>query len=114
MNTTQPKAIPDHLTVVATLAHVLERLERSSVPVNAEQYRAVVKRLAQELGKVQVDPVLQAMLDSHPATAELYENLNYAHAGLCRSSLEFSLTAELRAKDAIRRAAKPPRDISAR
>jgi hypothetical protein len=106
MNATQPKAIPDHLTVVLTLAHVLQRLEGSSVPVGADQYRSVVRRLSEELAKVPVDAALQAVLDTHPAAAELYENLNYGHAGLCRSPLEFSLQAELRAKEAIGRASR--------
>ena len=104
MNATPSKALPEHLTVVLTLAHVLERLERSTVPVGAEQYRSVVRHLADELAKVPADAGLQAVLDAHPAAAQLYENLNYQHAGLCRSPLELSLTAELRAKEAIERA----------
>jgi hypothetical protein len=38
----------------------------------------------------------------------VYENLHYQHAGLCRSSLDFSLAAELQAKaiiDRVKRAA---------
>jgi hypothetical protein len=34
----------------------------------------------------------------------LYENLNYQFAGLCRSSLDLSLDAEQRARQAIHRA----------
>jgi hypothetical protein len=34
----------------------------------------------------------------------VYENLNYQHAGLCRSSLDVSLAAEVSARDAIARA----------
>jgi len=41
------------------------------------------------------------VLDSFPAVAELYENLHYEHAGLCRSVLETSLAAELAARAAI-------------
>jgi len=34
----------------------------------------------------------------------VYENLNYQHAGLCRSALDASLAAELAARKAIERA----------
>jgi len=107
MNATQSKSLPAHLTVVFTLARLLERLERSQVPVGADQYRSVVDHLSAELSKLRMDDTLQALLGAHPAAAELYENLNYQHAGLCRSPLEASLKAELQAKDAISRAAKP-------
>ncbi|HEX6706998.1 MAG TPA: hypothetical protein VF169_19730 [Albitalea sp.] len=105
MNAIPSKAIPQHLTVVLTLAHVLEQLERSGT-VGAEQYRLVARRLADELAAVPVDAVLQAVLDAHPAAAEVYENLNYRHAGLCRSPLERALSAELKAKEAIAKAAR--------
>ena len=114
MNATQPQAIPKQLAVIVTLAHLLERLERSSVAVGADQYRSVVRHLADELARVQPDATLQAVLDAHPAAAELYENLNYQHAGLCRSPLEFSLAAELKAKDVIRRAAQSASDAPLR
>ena len=45
-----------------------------------------------------------ALLDAYPAAAELYENVNYRHAGLCRSPLDFALRAELTAKEIIDRA----------
>ena len=38
-----------------------------------------------------------------PTVSELYENLNYAHAGLCRSPLETGLAAEVAARAAISR-----------
>ena len=94
------------LSVALTLAHVLEQLERSPGPVGADQYRSVVQHLSDELAKLPVDAGLQAVLETHPAAAELYENLNYRHAGLCRSPLEWSLSAELKAKEAIARAAR--------
>ncbi|WP_280152669.1 hypothetical protein [Piscinibacter sp. XHJ-5] len=104
MNATPSKAIPDRLAVVVTLAHVLEQLEASRTSVGADQYRSVVRRLADELASVPADSALRAVLDAHPAASQLYENLNYRHAGLCRSPLEHALGAELRAKEAIERA----------
>lgn len=109
MNAAPSKAIPDHLAVVLTLAHVLDRLEQGAGPIAADQYRMVVQRLSGELATAEPSPALQAILDSHAAAAELYENLNYRHAGLCRSPLEASLAAELRAREAINRAQALPR-----
>jgi len=86
---------------LVVLARVLERLERSPVPVDPEQYRAVVDHLAAELEVAPRDAGLEAVLESFPATAELYENLNYQHAGLCRSPLEPALSAELGARSVI-------------
>jgi hypothetical protein len=103
MNATPSKALPQHLAVVLTLAHVLQKME-GSTQVSAEQYRSVVQRLSEALSTAPGEPALQAVLDAHPAAAELYENLQYEHAGLCRSPLEWSMRAELRAKDAIQRA----------
>lgn len=114
MNTTHSQRIPSHLQVVLTLARLLERLERSPRRVSAAQYRDVVARLARALAEVPSDPVLQALLDAHPAAAELYENLNYRHAGLCRSPLEPALAAEIGAREAIARAARASRDTPPR
>ena len=115
MNSTQSQSqpqsrsqpIPAQLKVVFTLARLLERLDGSTEPVGADQYRSVVSHLSEELQKVRMDDMLQALLNAHPAAAELYENLNYQHAGLCRSPLEASLNAELAAREALVRAAKP-------
>jgi 2-methylisocitrate lyase-like PEP mutase family enzyme len=97
--------IPARLTVVATLAQLLQRLEVSRVPVDPQQYRSVAQRLADALKAVPSDTALDAILGVYPAAAELYENLQYQHAGLCRAPLEASLNSELQARDAIDRAA---------
>ena len=95
------------LTVIHMLAGLLERLERSRVPVGPDQYRSVVTHLVDEFDDVASDARLSALLDTHPAAAELYENLHYEHAGLCRSSLDLSMAAELAARSAIARAMRP-------
>lgn len=92
------------LTVAHTLAALLERLDNSSASVGADQYRSVVTHLVDELAAVQPNDALKSLLDAHPAAAQVYENLNYEYAGLCRSPLDFSLSAELQAKEVIRRA----------
>ena len=112
MNATKPNARKTDLTVTHVLAELLERLERSTVPMGAEQYRSVVQHLVSELGDVEPGTALGALLDSHPAAAELYENVNYQHAGLCRSALDASLAAELQAKEVLDRAMRRAMDRS--
>ncbi|WP_337786079.1 hypothetical protein [Ramlibacter lithotrophicus] len=86
---------------LVVLARVLDRLERSAQPVDPEQFRSLVGRLAAELEATPRDAGLDSVLETFPAAAELYENLHYAHAGLCRSALEPALAAELAARAAI-------------
>jgi len=98
MNTTP--SLTGHRNLVL-LAGMLERLERSAQPVDAEQFRAVAARVAAELEAVPRDAGLEAVLETCPVAAEIYENINYQHAGLCRSALEPALAAELAARAAI-------------
>ena len=104
MNATKPQPSKSSLTVTHVLAELLERLEHSAEPVGAEQYRSVVLHLINEFDDVEQGTALRAILDSHPAAAELYENMNYQYAGLCRSALDASLTSEKQATEAIARA----------
>lgn len=89
---------------LVVLARVLERLERSAVRVDADQYRAVVNHLSLELAGVAHDAKLEALLESFPGAAEIYENLQYETHGLCRSPLARSLDAELEVRSCIARA----------
>jgi hypothetical protein len=105
MNTTVPKNL-------FMLARMLERLDGSAVAVDAQQYLGVVDHLSEALRAAPHDAALEAVLADSPAAAELYENLQYQHAGLCRSPLERSLNAELAARaaiDAARKAAAQPK-----
>jgi hypothetical protein len=86
------------------LARVLERLEHSAEAVDAEQYRSVVNHLSSELAVAPQDAGLQAVLQACPSAAELYENINYQHAGLCRASLDVAMAAEAAARTAIDKA----------
>lgn len=103
---TKPLPIPAELQALVTLAQLLQRLEASAVPVAPQQYRSVVQRLERELRNAPPGAVLEAVLSALPAAAELYENLHYEHAGLCRSPLEPALNAELSARQALQRAAR--------
>ena len=104
MNDTKSQSPQTSLTVTHVLAELLERLEHSAQPVAAGQYRSVVLHLIDELADVQPGMALRALLDTHPAAAELYENVNYQYAGLCRSALDASVAAESQALQAIQRA----------
>lgn len=94
------------LQTVIALAGILERIERSAAPMNAEQYQVVVDRLKSALSEELPDDALQAVLNAHPSAAELYENLHYEHSGLSRSSLERSITSEMLATEALARLAR--------
>lgn len=96
------------LSVAQVLAQLLERLEHSTQPVGAEQYRSVVAHLVHEFEEAEPGPMLGRILDAYPAAAEVYENMNYQHAGLCRSGLDASLAAELAARQAVARAMQKP------
>ena len=86
------------------LARVLERLEHSAEGVDAAQYRSVVNHLASELAVAPQDAALQAVLHACPSAAELYENLNYHHTGLCRAALDDAMASEGTARAAIDKA----------
>jgi hypothetical protein len=106
MNTTVSKNL-------VMLARMLERLDRSGQAVDPQQYLGVVEHLAEVLRSVPHDAALDAVLQASPSTAELYENMHYQHAGLCRSPLDEALAAEIAARGAIeaarRRSAQPNR-----
>jgi predicted YcjX-like family ATPase len=106
MQVTKTIEVPTRLKVLVTLAMLLERIEHSAGPVGADQYRSVVRHLDRELAAIEQDDALEALLQVFPAMAQLYENLRYGQAGLCRSSLDDSLSTELAAKAAIARASR--------
>ena len=68
-----------------------------------EGRRVLVERLKGALAADLPAEGLEAVLALHPAVAELYENLHYAHAGLCRSPLGLAVPAETAARDVLAR-----------
>ncbi|MCW5628198.1 MAG: hypothetical protein KIT47_05010 [Rhodoferax sp.] len=104
MKTTHPTPSRADPTSTRVLAALLERLERSSTAVDAQQYRSVVRRLADTLGQAEPGAALDAVLAEFPAASQLYENLQYEHAGLCRSPLDPALAAEMQARQWISQA----------
>ena len=85
---------PD-LRPLAALCLLLERLERLPRHASPGQYRDVVVKVQSMLSEAAPGPAMDALLGAFPGAAELYENLHYANAGLCRSPQEPALAAEL-------------------
>ncbi len=98
------KTLQNPTQTTAILAQLLERLDASRVSVDAHQYRTVVERLTQALADSEVD--WAPLLAQSPAATEIYENLHYADAGLCRSPLEGATAAEMAAREAIQHASR--------
>jgi hypothetical protein len=86
------------------LAQMLRKVERSRVAVDPDQYRALVAQINQELLQHPQDAAFEALLAGVPELAELWENLQYERAGLCRSPLDAAIGAEQAARAAIARA----------
>ena len=98
-----PEAIQD----VVRLASALMTFEGSGEPFAAGQYKRLVEQLTTTLRLAPPGEALESVLRAFPATATVYENLRYEHAGLCRSSLEWNLESERLAIAALKRARTP-------
>ena len=103
--TTSSTPVQGGLTIAIALAQLLDQLDHAPRGADAAQYRAVVASLSRELTHFDGE-TLEPLLRASPAAAEVYENLHYAHAGLCRSDLDSALKAELMTRDVIRKAAE--------
>lgn len=107
MQADTPIRVPARLQTLAAMASLLQRLDINPRGASAQQYRDVVEQVKRLLAAAEPGAMLDALLAGLPATAEVYENLNYAHAGLCRSPLEPALNAELAATALLARIARP-------
>jgi hypothetical protein len=101
MSTQTHHPLPARLHSLAAMSGLLERLERTPSSASADQYRSVARQVSALLAQAEPDEHLHRLLDIAPAAAELYENLRYDIAGLCRAPLERALNAELQASAAI-------------
>lgn len=96
-------AVPHDLLSLVRLAQLLEHLDRQGRAADPHQYRLLADKLAGELTTHQGHPALDGLLDHLPAASAVYENLQYAHAGLCRAPLELSLSSELAVRELLAR-----------
>ena len=97
-------SLPARLHSLAAMAGLLQRLDNELGSASAEQYRRVAQQVSALLAQAQPDAHLHALLAVAPATSEVYENLRYDIAGLCRAPLAAALDAELAAAAAIAKA----------
>lgn len=104
MNATRPSSLQPDLIAARVLAALLERLDQSAVAVDPQQYQSVVQRLSDTLHELDGNQALEPILDGSLSAAELYENLHYQHAGLCRTPLDSALSAEQLARQWISQA----------
>ena len=100
---TEIRTLPARLHSLAAMAGLLQRLEHPG-SASPEQYRRVAQQVTMLLAQAEPDKHLHALLAVAPATSELYENLRYEWAGLCREPLETALNAEMAATAAIAKA----------
>jgi len=98
--------VPSELLSLGRLAHLLQALEGQRRAADPHQYQLLVRRLSDELREHQGHEALPGLLDHFPAAAGVYENLQYAHAGLCRAPLEMSLASELATRGVLERMRK--------
>lgn len=103
-STVTPQQLPPSLASLATLAALLERLEMQPSSASPRQYQQLAQQVAALLEQAEPDLYLDALLAVAPASAQIYENLRYEHAGLCREPLEAALNAEMAARAAINKA----------
>lgn len=95
---------------VVLLAQLLQRLDQSRRAVDGAQYQRVAQRLTEAMQQAD-HGTLQALLAQSPSAAELYENMQYAHAGLCRTPLDAALAGEAAARRAIAVAQRGVRQV---
>jgi hypothetical protein len=103
MNSVVRLTVPNELLSLVRLAQLLQALEGQGHAADPHQYRLLVEKLGAELREHQGHAALPHLLDHFPAAGEVYENLQYAHAGLCRAPLEASLVSELATRDLLSR-----------
>ena len=90
--------VAPELKPLAAMGLLLERLDRLPRSATPTQYRDVVMKIQGMLEDAAPGSALEGVLHAFPAMAELYENLHYAHAGLCRSQQDAAVEAELAAR----------------
>jgi hypothetical protein len=108
MTAPRTESLRTRLETLIALARLLERVEASPVAIGADQYRALVDQVKAALAAPLPPAPLQAILQAHPATAEIYENMNYEISGLSRSPLDRSVATEMLATQLLYKIARAP------
>ena len=103
MSSPKVESIRSSVHTVFSLAHLLEHIERSGGPIDADQYRKVVAKLKQALSVPVPEVALAAVLRTYPSAAEIHGNMGHETAGFCHSWLESTVPSEVLAAHALRR-----------
>ncbi len=90
-----------------SVAALLQRVDGQPQTIGAAQYRQLVLQLGDLLDALPPGGRLQQLLAHFPAAALVYENRQYAVAGLCRSPLEQSTRSEQWARAVLAKARGP-------
>ena len=106
MTAPRTESLQSRLETLIALARLLERVEASPIAIGADQYRALVGQLKTALAAPLPAAPLEVILRAHPATGEIYENMNYEISGLSRSSLERSVATEMLATQLLHKIAQ--------
>ena len=106
MTAPRTESLHSRLETLIALARLLERVEARPLAVGADQYRALVAQIKTALAEPLPAAPLGAILKAHPATGEIYENLNYEISGLSQSTLERSVATEMLATQVLHRIAR--------
>ena len=106
MSASKTESLRTRLETLIALARLLERVEANPVAVGADQYQSLVRRIKASLAEPLPAAALEAIMKAHPATGELYENLNYDISGLSRSPLDRSVATEMLATQLLHRIAR--------
>ena len=109
MNAPLTESLRTRLETLIALARLLERVEASPRAIGADQYRALIGQIKAALAPALPQQALEAILDAHPATAEIYENQHYPISGLSRSPLDRSVATEILASQLLQKAARSAR-----
>jgi hypothetical protein len=108
MTAPRTESLHSRLETLIALARLLERVEASPTAIGADQYRALVGQIKAALAAPLPPAPLQAILKAHPASGEIYENMNYEISGLSRSPLERSVATEMLATQLLHKIARDP------
>lgn len=102
----------NRLETLIELSVCLDAMERHPERTSADQYQAVVHLLKSALAAGLPEYAVQPVLDAHPATAEIHENMGYARWGLSRAPLHLSIGSAIVTMDLLERVAGRTRHIN--
>lgn len=99
------KALENRIRNLLELVHRLDRIEQGGAPVCAHDYQVLVRNVMRALAQELPGATLRAVLNTHPAAAQIHENMHYATAGLSRAPYARGLVSQMVAAGCLARLA---------